>query len=563
MIVQKKSGTCVDCGQTRYNFHTIRASISRASGSAHTAGFLRGVFQRFFFVECAPLRTFVAQFLRNFPFFFIFIACCMFSKILIANRGEIALRIIRTCKKMGVKTVAIYSDADQRSLHVQEADEAVAIGGFTPRESYLVMEKVLDAAIKTGAEAIHPGYGFLSENHVFARRVKEAGLVFIGPSPEAIEQLGDKTAARALAETANVPFASGSTRAVASFEEVREYAEKIGVPVILKAAAGGGGKGMRVVYDIADLESALAGAQGEALTAFGDNRVFIEKYIVQPRHIEIQILADAHGTVLYFPERECSIQRRHQKVIEESPSTAITPELRTAMGEAASRLVQASKYTNAGTLEFLLDAKGNFYFMEVNTRLQVEHPVTEMVTGVDLVEHQLRIASGEELSLKQSDLSPRGHAIECRICVEDVYNDFFPDSGVISYLSLPEADYIRNESALYVGYESGIHYDSMAAKLIVWGNDRHEAIERTLHALRNYHLAGFNTTIPFCLFALDSEPFRSGNYSTFFVQEQWRKQVPDAMQNLIAAAAAYTRAHLDSRRTPQFSQESLWANNAR
>lgn len=487
----------------------------------------------------------------------------MFSKILIANRGEIALRIIRTCKKMGVKTVAIYSDADQRSLHVQEADEAVAIGGFTPRESYLVMEKVLDAAIKTGAEAIHPGYGFLSENHVFARRVKEAGLVFIGPSPEAIEQLGDKTAARALAETANVPFASGSTRAVASFEEVREYAEKIGVPVILKAAAGGGGKGMRVVYDIADLESALAGAQGEALTAFGDNRVFIEKYIVQPRHIEIQILADAHGTVLYFPERECSIQRRHQKVIEESPSTAITPELRTAMGEAASRLVQASKYTNAGTLEFLLDAKGNFYFMEVNTRLQVEHPVTEMVTGVDLVEHQLRIASGEELSLKQSDLSPRGHAIECRICVEDVYNDFFPDSGVISYLSLPEADYIRNESALYVGYESGIHYDSMAAKLIVWGNDRHEAIERTLHALRNYHLAGFNTTIPFCLFALDSEPFRSGNYSTFFVQEQWRKQVPDAMQNLIAAAAAYTRAHLDSRRTPQFSQESLWANNAR
>ncbi len=487
----------------------------------------------------------------------------MFSKILIANRGEIALRVIRTCKKMGVKTVAIYSDADQRSLHVQEADEAVAIGGFTPRESYLVMEKVLDAAIKTGAEAIHPGYGFLSENHVFARRVKEAGLVFIGPSPEAIEQLGDKTAARALAETANVPFASGSTSAVASFEEVRQYAEKIGVPVILKAAAGGGGKGMRVVYDMADLESALAGAQGEALTAFGDNRVFIEKYIVQPRHIEIQILADAHGTVLYFPERECSIQRRHQKVIEESPSTAITPELRKAMGEAASRLVQASNYTNAGTLEFLLDAKGNFYFMEVNTRLQVEHPVTEMVTGVDLVEHQLRIASGEKLSLKQADLTPRGHAIECRICVEDVYNDFFPDSGVISYLSLPEADYIRNESALYVGYESGIHYDSMAAKLIVWGNDRHEAIERTLHALRNYHLAGFNTTIPFCLFALDSEPFRSGNYSTFFVQEQWRKQVPDAMQNLIAAAAAYTRTHLDSRRTPQFSSDSLWAGNAR
>jgi acetyl-CoA carboxylase biotin carboxylase subunit len=487
----------------------------------------------------------------------------MFSKILIANRGEIALRIMRTCKRMGVKTVAIYSDADRRSLHVSEADEAVAIGGFTPRESYLVMEKVLDAAKKTGAEAIHPGYGFLSENHVFARLVKEAGIVFIGPSPEAIEQLGDKTAARALAEQANVPFASGSTSAVASYEEVRGYAEKIGFPVILKAAAGGGGKGMRVVNEMPELADALAGAQGEALTAFGDNRVFIEKYIVQPRHIEIQILADNHGTVLYFPERECSIQRRHQKVVEESPSTAITPQLRQSMGEAASRLVKASNYTNAGTLEFLLDASGNFYFMEVNTRLQVEHPVTEMVTGVDLVEQQLRIASGEKLTLAQSDVAPRGHAIECRICVEDVYNDFFPDSGVISYLSLPEADYIRNESALYVGYESGIHYDSMAAKLVVWGNDRHEAIERTLHALKNYHISGFNTTIPFCAFALDSAPFRTGKYSTFFVQEEWRKQVPSDVQGIIAAAAAFTRAALDDRRAPRFDEHKLWVENAR
>jgi propionyl-CoA carboxylase alpha chain len=299
------------------------------------------------------------------------------------------------------------------------------------------------------------------------------------------------------------------------------------------------------------------------LTAFGDNRVFIEKYIVQPRHIEIQVVADNHGSVLYFPERECSVQRRHQKVIEESPSTAITPALRQAMGEAASRLVQAANYTNAGTLEFLLDASGNFYFMEVNTRLQVEHPVTEMVTGVDLVEQQLRIASGEKLTLKQADIAPRGHAIECRICVEDVYNDFFPDSGVISYLNLPKADYIRNESALYVGYESGIHYDSMAAKLIVWGNDRHEAIERTLHALRNYHISGFNTTIPFCLFALDSEPFRTGKYSTFFVQEQWRKQVPSDVQGMIAAAAAFTRATLDDRRRPQFASSSIWAENAR
>lgn len=483
----------------------------------------------------------------------------MFKKILIANRGEIALRIMKTCRKMGIQTVAIYSDADRQSLHVKEADEAVAIGGFTPRESYLVMEKVLDAAITTGAEAIHPGYGFLSENHDFAQRVAAAGIVFIGPSPEAIDTLGDKTAARALAEKSHVPFAAGSTHAVASYAEVREYAEKIGFPVILKAAAGGGGKGMRVVEQMDDLESALAAAQGEALTAFADDRVFIEKYIVHPRHIEIQILADNHGNVLYFPERECSIQRRHQKVVEESPSTAITPELRQAMGEAASRLVQAAKYTNAGTLEFLLDVSGAFYFMEVNTRLQVEHPVTEMVTGVDLVEQQLRIAFGEKLTLTQADVAPKGHAIECRICVEDVYNDFFPDAGVISYLSLPEGEHIRNEAAVYVGYESGIHYDSMAAKLIVWGHDRNEAIERALWALDNYHLSGFNTTIPFCKFAIDSEQFRTGKYSTFFVQEHWRKQVPQEMQYLIAAAAAVTRGTLADRRKPKFSSTSLWA----
>ncbi|MCS6809274.1 MAG: acetyl-CoA carboxylase biotin carboxylase subunit [Bacteroidota bacterium] len=484
----------------------------------------------------------------------------MFKKILIANRGEIALRIIRTCRAMGIATVAIYSDADRQSLHVTAADEAVRIGGFTPRESYLVMDKVLDAAQKTGAEAIHPGYGFLSENHEFARRVTESGLVFIGPSPEAIERLGDKTAARALAQVSNVPFAAGSTDAVSSFEEVREFAERIGFPVILKAAAGGGGKGMRVVERIEDLEHAFRAAQGEALTAFGDNRVFIEKYIVRPRHIEIQILADNHGTVLYFPERECSIQRRHQKVIEESPSTAVTPELRKAMGEAAARLVQTARYTNAGTLEFLVDASGNFYFMEVNTRLQVEHPVTEMVTGVDLVEQQIRIAAGEALSLTQEQIAvPRGHAIECRICVEDVYNDFFPDSGIVSYLSLPQADYIRNESSLYVGYESGIHYDSMAAKLVVWGSNRQEAIERTLHALRNYHIGGFNTTIPFCLFALDSDAFRTGQYSTFFVQEHWRNQVPRDIQHIVAAAAALTRSTSGNRRKPQFPASSIWA----
>jgi propionyl-CoA carboxylase alpha chain len=487
----------------------------------------------------------------------------MFKKVLIANRGEITLRVIRTCRQMGIQTVAIYSDADRASMHVKEADEAIAIGGYTPRESYLVMEKVLDAAKKTGADAIHPGYGFLSENAVFAEHVAEAGITFIGPSPDAIRLLGDKTAARALAERSQVPFAPGSTHAVASYDEVREIAERIGFPVILKAAAGGGGKGMRVVEQMEELQSALQSAQGEALTAFGDDRVFIEKYIVYPRHIEIQILADQHGTVLYFPERECSIQRRHQKVVEESPSSAVTPEIRKAMGEAAARLVSEAKYTNAGTLEFLLDASGTFYFMEVNTRLQVEHPVTEAVTGVDLVEHQLRIASGERLALKQEDLKPRGHAIECRICVEDVYNDFFPDAGIISYLQMPEGEHIRNDAAIFVGYESGIHYDSMVAKLIVWGDNRAEAIDRTIAALDNYHIAGFNTTIPFCRFTLNSEPFRTGKYSTFFVQEHWRKQVREELQELLAASAVFAKDVLGNRRKPQFSETSRWLQQVR
>lgn len=482
----------------------------------------------------------------------------MFKKILIANRGEIALRVIHTCKKMGITTVAVYSDADMHSLHVRESDEAIAIGGFTPRESYLVMEKILDAAKASGAEAIHPGYGFLSENAAFARAVVEAGLVFIGPSPEAIELLGDKTAARALAEKANVPFAAGSTGAVSSLEEVRNYAEKIGYPVILKAASGGGGKGMRVVEKEEDLADALRSAQGEALTAFNDDRVFIEKYIVYPRHIEIQIVADQHGNVLYFPERECSIQRRHQKVIEESPSSAVTPDIRKAMGEAAARLVSAAGYTNAGTIEFLLDASGNFYFMEVNTRLQVEHPVTEMVTGVDLVEQQLLIASGKVLQIQQKSIAPHGHAIECRVCAEDVYNGFFPDTGVVSYLEQPQGEHIRNDSALYVGFECSVHYDPMVAKLIVWGADRNEAMDRAIAALDNYQLVGFNTTIPFCRQVIDSEPFRTGKYSTFYVQEHWKEEIPADIQVLLAAAATHARHTLGNRRKPVLPTQSRW-----
>ncbi|MFM7157230.1 MAG: acetyl/propionyl/methylcrotonyl-CoA carboxylase subunit alpha, partial [Bacteroidota bacterium] len=406
----------------------------------------------------------------------------MFSKILIANRGEIALRVIDTCKKMGISTVAVYSLPDANALHVQKADEAVNIGGATPRESYLVIEKIINAALQTGAQAIHPGYGFLSENAQFAQAVLDAGLVFIGPSPKAIHALGDKTEARALAISANVPISPGSDGAISDPKEIARIAEKIGYPVLLKAAAGGGGKGMRLIDDASGLLEGLKAAQGEALASFDDDRVFIEKFIVSPRHIEIQILADQFGTILYFPERECSIQRRHQKVVEESPSTAVTPAIRTAMGEAAARLVAKSEYTNAGTLEFLLDASGNFYFMEVNTRLQVEHPVTEMVTGIDLVEQQILIAHGERLQIKQQDLTPKGHAIECRICAEDVYNEFLPETGIAHYIGLPEGDGIRNDTALFAGFEVSVNYDSMIAKLICHGKDRNEAIEKTLHS---------------------------------------------------------------------------------
>ncbi|MBU3742828.1 MAG: acetyl-CoA carboxylase biotin carboxylase subunit [Candidatus Kapabacteria bacterium] len=475
----------------------------------------------------------------------------MFRKILIANRGEIALRVISTARRMGIATVAIYSDADEHALHVREADEAVAIGGYTPRESYLVIEKVISAAVKVGADAIHPGYGFLSENADFARAVADAGMTFIGPSPEAIAMLGDKTAARDLAIKADVPISPGSDGAVDDFAAARAVVDAIGYPVIIKAAAGGGGKGMRIVDSDDAIEAAFAMARGEALAAFNDGRVFIERYIRQPRHIEIQILADHHGTVLYFPERECSIQRRHQKVIEESPSMAVTPQIRKAMGEAAARLVQAANYTNAGTLEFLLDASGSFYFMEVNTRLQVEHPVTEAISGVDFVEQQLRIASGEPLSITQDDIAePKGHAIECRVCAEDVFNEFLPDTGRVRYMRLPQGEGVRNDSALYDGYEVTVHYDPMVAKLIVWAPDRDTCIERTIEAVDDYHIAGFKTTLPFCRLVLNTVPFRSGVYSTFFVQEHWPLDVPATTRELLAGIAASTFVQERDRRTP-------------
>ncbi|MBU3678687.1 MAG: acetyl-CoA carboxylase biotin carboxylase subunit [Candidatus Kapabacteria bacterium] len=475
----------------------------------------------------------------------------MFKRVLIANRGEIALRVMRTCRRLGIETVAIYSDADVSSPHVSEADHAIGIGGFTPRESYLVVDKVLDAARRSGADAIHPGYGFLSENADFAHAVAEMGLTFIGPSPEAIAMLGDKTAARDLAIRSDVPISPGSDGAVATFDEARAVVERIGFPVIIKAAAGGGGKGMRIVEEQKDIETAFRAAQNEALASFNDERVFIERYIVQPRHIEIQILADHHGTVLYFPERECSVQRRHQKVIEESPSTAVTPAIRRAMGEAAARLVTASNYTNAGTLEFLLDASGEFYFMEVNTRLQVEHPVTEMISGVDFVEQQLLIAFGQPLAMSQQDIAePKGAAIECRVCAEDVFNEFLPDTGVVSFMQLPSGDGIRNDTALYEGYEVSVHYDPMVAKLIVHAPTRQECIERTIAALDDYHIVGFKTTIPFCRLVLDSEPFRTGAYSTFYVKEHWPIDHGDEFLSMLSLVSAAGFSAEDDRRSP-------------
>lgn len=463
----------------------------------------------------------------------------MIKNLLIANRGEIARRIIRTCKRLGVHTVAVYSDADANAIHVREADVAVCIGGLTPRESYLVADRVLEAALATGADAVHPGYGFLSENAAFAQSVLDAGLIFVGPSPKAIYMLGDKTEARNLAIQSRVPIAPGSVGSIQDITEARALLDSIGYPVIIKAAAGGGGKGMRIVENPTELERAFALAQGEALTSFNDERVFIERYVSNPRHIEIQILADHHGTVLYFPERECSVQRRHQKVIEESPSTAITPMMREAMGLAASRLVTAAEYTNAGTLEFLLDSTGEFYFMEVNTRLQVEHPVTEAISGVDFVEQQLRIASGEPLSITQEMIAqPKGHAIECRICAEDVYADFLPDVGTIRMLELPEGEGIRNDHAIEVGSEISVHYDPMVAKLITWAPTREACIELMLSALDNYHLAGLKTTIPFCWQTIQSESFRSGEYSTGFVREHWPIAWSTDYLHIVAAVAA-------------------------
>ncbi|MBW8770523.1 MAG: acetyl-CoA carboxylase biotin carboxylase subunit [Gemmatimonadetes bacterium] len=440
----------------------------------------------------------------------------MFEKVLVANRGEIALRVIRACRELGVASVAVYSEADARAPHVREADEAVLLGPAPSSESYLKGDRIIEAAKRVGAQAIHPGYGFLSEREWFARAVRDAGLTFIGPPAEAIAAMGSKTAARKLAIAAGTPVVPGTTTALRDADEAADVAERFGYPVLLKAAAGGGGKGMRVVQRREELASALASAQREARNAFGDDAVYVEKYIVGPRHVEIQVLGDQHGTMLHLGERECSIQRRHQKMIEEAPSVAVTPELRARMGEAAVAAARAAGYTNAGTCEFLLDRNGEFYFLEMNTRIQVEHPVTELVMGVDLVQWQLRIAAGERLPFTQEALVPRGWAIECRITSEDPANGFLPSTGRVHYLHVPTGPGVRWDGGIETGSEVTLHYDPMLAKLIVWAPDRPHAIARMHRALLELTIDGVDTSRDFHLRMMENADFRSGD-----IEIQW------------------------------------------
>lgn len=461
--------------------------------------------------------------------------------VLVANRGEIAVRVLRTCHERGLRTVAVYSTPDRSAPHVRLADEAYHIGPAAAAESYLDQEAILAVADRSGADAIHPGYGFLSENADFAEACADAGVHFIGPPPEAIRAMGDKTAARQLMEEAGVPMAPGTTDAVASTEAGEDIAAEIGYPVLIKAAAGGGGKGMRIVHEPEAFAGAMDRAQGEAESSFGDGRVFIEKYIEEPRHIEFQILADHHGNTIHLFERECSIQRRHQKVIEEAPSSILTPEVRREMGEAAVAAAKSCGYRNAGTVEFLVDKDLNYYFMEMNTRLQVEHPVTEWVTGVDLVAEQIRVAQGEALGYSTDDLSIDGHAVESRVYAEDPGSNFLPDPGPLKRHSAPSGFGVRVDAGVEEGGEVLIHYDPMISKLTTWGRDRPAAIDRMIRALDEYEVAGMSTTIPFCRFAMRHDGFRDGDFTTHFVDEQFDPEalvVEDPERDELAALAA-------------------------
>ena len=446
-------------------------------------------------------------------------------KILVANRGEIAIRVMKTAQKMGIKTVAVYSTADRNSPHVKYADEAVWIGESPSNQSYLLGSKIIEVAKALNVDAIHPGYGFLSENAEFAAEVEKNGIIFIGPKPKAIEIMGSKLAAKEAVLKYNIPMVPGVDHSIIDIEEAKETAKSIGFPILIKASAGGGGKGMRVVEKEIDFESQMNRAISEALAAFGDGSVFIEKYVASSRHIEIQIMADSYGNVLYFFERECSIQRRHQKVIEEAPSSVLTPEIRKKMGEAAVLVAKSCDYLGAGTVEFLYDENDNFYFLEMNTRLQVEHPVTEMISGVDLVELQIRVARGEALTIKQEDLKIKGHALELRVYAEDSMNDFLPSVGRLEVYQLPVGEGIRVDNGFEQGMDVPIYYDPMLSKLITYGKSREEAIEIMLKAIDKYKIDGVETTLPFGKFVFEHEAFRSGKFDTNFVKKYYSPEV--------------------------------------
>ncbi len=473
-----------------------------------------------------------------------------FDKVLIANRGEIAMRILRACHELGLATVAVYSDADRNAPHVRFADEAYYIGAPPANKSYLVIDKILDVARRSGAQAIHPGYGFLAERAEFARACYDAGLVFIGPPAHAIDVMGDKLTARATVIAAGVPVVPGTSPDLDE-SDLGAAAEEMGYPVLVKASAGGGGKGMRPVYDPKDLADAIAAAKREAMAAFGNDTVYLEKMITEGRHIEIQLLADAHGNTIYLGERECSLQRRHQKLIEEAPSFAVDPELRQRMGEVAVAAAKAVNYVNAGTIEFLMDRDKNFYFLEMNTRLQVEHPVTELVTGIDIVQEQLRVARGRRLRMRQEDVKIHGWAIECRINAEDPYNNYLPSTGKITTSQLPAGPGVRVDTGVFPGYEITPYYDPMISKLICYGETRAEAVLRMRRALEEYRITGVKTNIPFHQHMLDSHRFMSGQFDIKFVEERFSMQDREAPHALEAAILATLAAHEQSQRSSQ------------
>jgi acetyl-CoA carboxylase, biotin carboxylase subunit len=448
------------------------------------------------------------------------------NKILVANRGEIALRIMRSAREMGIKTVAVFSDADRNALHVRYADEAVCIGPAPSNQSYLVIDKIIAACKETGADAVHPGYGFLSENAVFAQAVTDAGIIFIGPSPRAMEIMGNKLSAKAAALAYNIPLVPGTDTAITDINTAKIRATDIGFPILIKAAAGGGGKGMRIVESEEDFEDQMQRAVSEALSAFGDGSVFIERYVGSPRHIEIQILGDQYGNIVHLFERECSVQRRHQKVVEEAPSSVLSPELRAQMGKCAVDAARSCNYTSAGTVEFILDENQNFFFLEMNTRLQVEHPVTELITGIDLVKEQIKIARGEKLAFTQNDLKINGHAIELRVYAEDPMNNFLPDIGTLNRYKTPQGPGVRVDDGFEQGMEIPIYYDPMIAKLITWGANRAEAIERMKRAIDEYQITGVRNTLGFGKFVMEHEAFRSGNFDTHFVDRYYQDALP-------------------------------------